>query len=209
MESPDQDLTGVSVGNYRIVKTLGHGGTGQVLLAEDLKLPRKVAIKILRPPYAKNRELLRRFSREAQTVSALNHPHIISIIDIGEDKIGKYIVMEYVDGATLRQRVTGVGFAQMLEWAVQIARALHAAHVAGIVHRDIKPENILIRDDGYVKVVDFGLARRSWPQAAAQRSTSRSPRPPWSDGARRRAGSPPLSSTSIRSLAAPGSRRTW
>ena len=165
MESPDQDLTGVSVGNYRIVKTLGHGGTGQVLLAEDLKLPRKVAIKILRPPYAKNRELLRRFSREAQTVSALNHPHIISIIDIGEDKIGKYIVMEYVDGATLRQRVTGVGFAQMLEWAVQIARALHAAHVAGIVHRDIKPENILIRDDGYVKVVDFGLARRSWPQA--------------------------------------------
>ncbi len=166
-QSRDQDLAGLHIGNYRIIKTLGQGGMGEVLLAEDERLPRKVAIKLLRSEYTANRQLLKRFSREAQAASALNHPNIVAIYDIGEAGLGRYIVMEYVEGRTLREaRAMGASSQQIVEWAAQIARALRAAHAAGIVHRDIKPENILVRNDGYVKVLDFGLARRAAPRKA-------------------------------------------
>jgi serine/threonine-protein kinase len=133
---------------------------GEVWLAEDTRLGRKVAIKLLPAEATRNPESVRRFVQEARAASALNHPHIVTVHDIGESAAGHFIVMELVSGSTLR---TLLGRerdpSMMLDWFTQIARAVAAAHAAGITHRDLKPENIMLRDDGYIKVLDFGLAR--------------------------------------------------
>ncbi len=153
-----------SFAHYRLRSLLGKGGMGEVWLAEDTQLGRKVAIKLLPLEFTIQPERVRRFEQEARAASALNHPNIITIHEIRVEAGNHYIVTEYVEGETLRQQwdVTPQGplsLAETLEMAVQIAAALVAAHEAGIVHRDIKPENVMVRRDGLVKVLDFGLAK--------------------------------------------------
>ncbi|MHC4448652.1 MAG: protein kinase domain-containing protein [Planctomycetota bacterium] len=156
------------VGRYEVVDLLGQGGMGRVYLARDPRLGRDVALKVLTPEYATEPHLLERFRREARVTSALNHPHICTIHDIGEEDGQPFIIMERVDGETLvpakRERLV---IDRVVDIAGQVARALAAAHGAGIVHRDIKPSNIMVRADGYVKVVDFGLARSTSGPGAA------------------------------------------
>ncbi|MCI0666323.1 MAG: protein kinase [Acidobacteria bacterium] len=146
--------------HYHILEKLGAGGMGEVYLAEDTKLGRKVAVKLLPAAFTTDQERVRRFEQEARAASALNHPNIITIHEIGEAEAGRFIVMEYVRGNTLRS-IAGERpvLGSLAEFGRQIARALCVAHAAGIIHRDIKPENIMVREDGYVKVLDFGLAR--------------------------------------------------
>jgi eukaryotic-like serine/threonine-protein kinase len=147
---------------YRVLSRLGVGGMGEVWLGEDSRLGRKVAIKLLPAHATRNEESVRRFTQEARAASALNHPHIVTIHDIGDSPAGRFIVMELVSGTTVRTILAGEPSpASVLEWCRQTARALAAAHAAGITHRDLKPENIMVRDDGYVKLLDFGLARLS------------------------------------------------
>ena len=149
-----------SFGHYQINTLLGSGGMGEVYLADDTKLGRKVAIKFLNEKYSKDEDLLNRFIQEAKAASALNHPNLITVYEIGEHDGSHYMAAEYIDGQTLRDRMKDrLTFDDALSIAVQTAEALSAAHQAGIVHRDIKPENIMIRPDGYVKVLDFGLAK--------------------------------------------------
>jgi serine/threonine-protein kinase len=152
---------GTSVSYYRIVSRLGAGGMGEVYLAEDTRLGRKVALKTLPPQFTKETDRLRRFEQEARAASALNHPNIITIFEVGRSNDTNFIVTEFIEGQTLRQKMmTGrMSLRDSLKIAVQVASALSAAHAAGIVHRDIKPENIMLRPDGYVKVVDFGLVK--------------------------------------------------
>ena len=133
---------------------------GEVWLAEDTRLGRKVALKLLPSEFTEDSERVRRFTQEAKAASALNHPNIISVHDIGECETGRFIVMEFVAGRTLRSVIARDNSLETLfNLGSQMARALSAAHAAGITHRDIKPENIMVRDDGYVKMLDFGLAR--------------------------------------------------
>jgi tetratricopeptide (TPR) repeat protein len=156
-----QELTATStLSHYRIVAKLGAGGMGEVWLAEDTRLKRKVALKLLPAELTADADRVRRFEQEAQAASALNHPNIITVYDIGECEAGRFIVMELVAGRTLRA-VTAADnpLETLLKLGQQMAKALSAAHAAGITHRDIKPDNIMVRDDGYVKVLDFGLAR--------------------------------------------------
>jgi serine/threonine protein kinase len=147
--------------HYRILSLLGSGGMGQVYLCQDTRLGRKVAVKVLPGELTQNRERVRRLEQEAFAASALNHPNIITIFEIAEAEGLHFIVTEYIDGQTLRQKMTGsrMQFRELLDIAIQGASALTAAHEAGIVHRDIKPENVMIRRDGYIKVLDFGLAK--------------------------------------------------
>jgi len=149
------------VSHYRIVEKLGAGGMGEVYLAEDMKLGRKVAIKILSEEYTTNRDRLHRFEQEACAASALNHPNILTIHEVGNDEGRHYIATEYIDGVTLRRKIGGaqIEAREILDIAVQVASALEEAHAAGIIHRDIKPDNIMVRRNGYVKVLDFGLAK--------------------------------------------------
>ncbi|REJ79306.1 MAG: hypothetical protein DWQ47_00770 [Acidobacteria bacterium] len=153
--------TGDSIGRYTIHSQLGVGGMGEVYLAEDPSLERKVAVKFLDSAIAEDPSALARFTREARSASALNHPNILTIYEITEFEGTRYIVSEFVEGKTLkaRLRVGSLSIKDALDIAVQTASALSAAHEAGIVHRDIKPANIMIRDDGIVKVVDFGVAK--------------------------------------------------
>ena len=133
---------------------------GEVYLADDTKLGRKVAIKFLNEKYSKDEDLLNRFIQEAKAASALNHPNLITVYEIGEHDGSHYMATEFIDGKTLRERMKErLTFEEALSISVQTAEALSAAHQAGIVHRDIKPENIMVRPDGYVKVLDFGLAK--------------------------------------------------
>ena len=134
---------------------------GEVYLAKDNKLGRRVALKILPEQFAADPERINRFVREARAASALNHPNIITIHEVGEDGGTNYIATEFIDGKTLRERLfeKPLSFEEAMSVAVQTTEALAAAHTAGIVHRDIKPENIMIRTDGYVKVLDFGIAK--------------------------------------------------
>jgi serine/threonine protein kinase/Tol biopolymer transport system component len=152
---------GTRLGRYEISSQLGAGGMGEVYLAQDTHLRRPAALKILPAKFTESEDRLRRFEREASTVSALNHPNIITIHEIGHEDSVHFMAMEFVDGETLRARLsrTEISLREALDIAVQVAEALAAAHEAGIVHRDIKPENIMIRPDGYVKVLDFGLAK--------------------------------------------------
>jgi len=162
---------GDSIGHYEVVSLLGVGGMGQVYLAEDAKLGRKVALKLLPPTYTRDESRLRRFQQEARAASALNHPNILTIHELGEVNGEQFIATEFVEGETLRERLNRapLNSAETLDVAVQIAGALAAAHKAGIVHRDIKPENIMLRHDGYVKVLDFGLAKLTeQPEPATQ-----------------------------------------
>jgi serine/threonine-protein kinase len=179
-EEQTRALTGRHVGHCRLLSLLGKGGMGEVWLAEDTQLGRKVAVKLLPAAFTHDAERVRRFVQEARAASALNHPNIITIHEIGatvketgkEDGGIHYLVTEYVQGETLRQRMNlapqrQIGIAEALDASVQIAAALTAAHTAGIVHRDIKPENVMLRTDGLVKVLDFGLAKLTEPQTAA------------------------------------------
>lgn len=149
------------ISHYRIVEKLGAGGMGEVYLAEDLKLGRKVALKILSDEYTTNRDRLNRFEQEACAASALNHPNILTIHEVGTDGGRHFIATEYIDGKTLRRKMghSALEVHEILDISVQVASALEEAHGAGIVHRDIKPDNIMIRRNGYVKVLDFGLAK--------------------------------------------------
>jgi eukaryotic-like serine/threonine-protein kinase len=166
--SPDSDstskpelLTGRTIDRYRLISLIGKGGMGEVYLAEDLSLGRKVALKLLSAPLTGDVTQLRRFDQEACAVSALDHPNIVSIFEIGEADSLHFIAMEFVKGETLRQVLERgrVELRAALEIAIQIGLALAAAHRGGVVHRDIKPENVMLRDDGYVKILDFGIAK--------------------------------------------------
>ena len=155
-------LIGRSIGHYKIISLLGKGGMGEVYLAQDTRLGRKVALKLLPTPLSKDKERLRRFEREARSASALNHPNVCVIHEIGETPEGRrFIAMEYINGITLRQHLCKgpLTLEESIDVALQSASALAAAHEAGVVHRDIKPENLMLRQDGYVKVLDFGLAK--------------------------------------------------
>ncbi|HKA22866.1 MAG TPA: protein kinase [Blastocatellia bacterium] len=156
---------GTRLSHYEVLSRIGAGGMGQVYLATDTSLGRNVAIKLLLAEFTKDRDRVRRFEQEAKTVSALNHPHIITIHEIGNSDAGRFIVMELVQGQTLRSLSKPCPISLLVNLGTQIARALSAAHAAGITHRDIKPDNIMIRDDGYVKILDFGLARLARPAA--------------------------------------------
>ncbi len=149
------------VSHYRILEKLGAGGMGEVYLAEDMKLGRKVAIKILSQEFTTNKDRLHRFEQEAAAASNLNHPNILTIHEVGTDDGRHYIATEFIDGVTLRRKAAGsqLEMPEILDIAIQIASALEEAHAAGIVHRDIKPDNIMVRRNGYVKVLDFGLAK--------------------------------------------------
>src|SRR5215207_3168549 len=154
------ELVGTEVGTYRIEKLLGAGGMGEVYLASEARLNRRVALKILPPAFVADDERVARFEREARAVSALNHPNLITIYDLGSLDGLHYIAMEYVEGQTLRELAAGrLKLKEILSVVSQAAEALAAAHRAGVVHRDVKPENIMVRADGYVKVLDFGLAK--------------------------------------------------
>ncbi|MEO7660659.1 MAG: protein kinase, partial [Pyrinomonadaceae bacterium] len=156
----DNFAPGRVIGRYHIRELIGTGGMGQVFLADDTELNRPVAFKVLHEEVAGDQERVRRFIQEARAASALNHPNILTIYEIGTFETARFIVSEYVDGDTLRERMRGgLTSAESLEITCQIAAALQAAHSAGIVHRDIKPENIMLRQDGLVKVLDFGLAK--------------------------------------------------
>ena len=150
-----------SISRYRILQKLGAGGMGEVYLAEDTKLGRKIALKVLSEELTANRDRLIRFDQEAYAASALNHPNILTIYEMGDEGGRHYIATEYIDGITLRKRLGGppMEVSEILDIAIQITGALEEAHAVGIVHRDIKPENVMIRKNGHVKVLDFGLAK--------------------------------------------------
>src|SRR5213080_3775260 len=149
-------------GRYRLDAVIGRGGMSTVYKAFDTVLERPVAIKLMHREIASDSEQLERFRREARSVAQLNHPHIVTVIDAGEDEGTPYIVFEFVDGETLKERIKRNGrlaIPEAIAYAIEIARALGAAHAQGIVHRDVKPQNVLIDEEGAAKVTDFGIAR--------------------------------------------------
>ncbi len=155
-------LVGRFLGHYRVVAAIGAGGMGEVYLAQDTRLDRKVALKLLPSYFTMDAERVRRFQQEARAASALNHPNIITIHEIGQVEERHFIATEFIDGETLRAPLSRslLSLRATLDVTIQVASALVAAHKAGIVHRDIKPENIMVRrDDGIVKVLDFGLVK--------------------------------------------------
>src|ERR1051326_7216808 len=149
------------ISHYRILEKLGAGGMGVVYLAEDMKLGRNVAIKVLSHEFTTNKDRPHRFELEASAASNLNHPNILTIHEVGIDAGRHYIATEFIDGVTLRRKMAASHLEthEILDIAIQVASALEEAHSAGIVHRDIKPDNIMIRRNGYVKVLDFGPAK--------------------------------------------------
>lgn len=156
---------GTRLGPYEILSPIGAGGMGEVYRARDPRLKREVAVKILPQEFATDPVRRQRFESEARAAATLNHPNIIAVYDVGTEDGTSYIVTELIDGQPLRGHV--LGFRKALDWAVQIANGLAAAHAAGIVHRDLKPENILLTRDGRIKILDFGLAKLNVPRAAA------------------------------------------
>ena len=161
-----------SISHYRVIRKLGQGGMGEVYLAEDTRLDRRVALKILPEDFARDAERMRRFVQEAKAASALNHPNILTIHEIGETDGKHYIATEFIEGETLRHHIerSRMKTREVLEVTAQVASALSTAHQAGIIHRDIKPENIMLRPDGYVKVLDFGLAKLTEKQTLTTNS---------------------------------------
>ncbi|HYE14625.1 MAG TPA: serine/threonine-protein kinase, partial [Pyrinomonadaceae bacterium] len=153
---------GTTLGHYRVIEKIGEGGMGTVYLAKDTRLGRRVALKLLPAHMARDEELVRRFEQEARAASALNHPNIITVHDIGEGDGLRYIATEHIEGRTLRERLGEGRFTldEALYVCEQIAAALAKAHGAGIIHRDIKPENIMVDEDALVKVLDFGIAKQ-------------------------------------------------
>jgi serine/threonine protein kinase len=160
------DNIGREIGAYKIIAPLGSGGMGEVYLAEDLRLNRRVALKLLPPYFASDDGRLGRFQREARAASGLNHPNILTIFEVGESEGVRFIATEFIDGQTLRQLIAqqDLTLDEILDVATQVAAALTVAHAAGIIHRDIKPENIMRRADGIVKILDFGIAKLMEPQ---------------------------------------------
>jgi Tol biopolymer transport system component len=173
VETPARLLVGKKLGAYHILKRLGAGGMGEVYLAEDSRLGRQVALKLLPAAFTADPDRLRRFQREARATSALNHPNIVTIYEIGEMDGVHFIATEFIEGQTLRQLMSGslMELHAVLELTIQIASALSAAHAAGVVHRDIKPENIMVRSDGLVKVLDFGLAKLTYRLLSGEAQT--------------------------------------
>src|SRR6266566_2211847 len=164
-----------TLSHYKIVSQLGMGGMGEVYLAQDTKLDRKVALKILPAEVAANRDRMERFVREAKAAAALNHPHIAHIYEIGESGGSPtvregvhFIAMEYIDGGTLREKIhrDKTPLPKLLKYLTQVAEGLAKAHSAGIVHRDLKPDNIMITREGHAKILDFGLAKLIEPRLA-------------------------------------------
>src|SRR5499426_3738138 len=157
----DQSPVGRRIGPYQVISQIARGGMGEVFLAEDTRLERKVALKILPAAFTQNPDRVRRFEHEAKAASSLNHPNILTIHEIGEADGAHYIVSEFVAGETLRERMRcgPLSLNAAIDVSQQVAGALAAAHAAGITHRDIKPENVMVRPDGLVKVLDFGLAK--------------------------------------------------
>src|SRR5213596_690957 len=154
-------LVGRTIGHYKISKRIGTGGMGEVYLATDMTAGRKAALKLLPERFTGDAERLKRFQQEAHAVVGLNHPNILTIYEIGEDHSTHYIASELIEGETLRERLMRgrMELSEAVDVAIQVASALAAAHETGIVHCDINPGNIMLRPDGYVKVLDFGIAK--------------------------------------------------
>ena len=153
--------TGTIINQYKILSSIGKGGMGEVYLAEDTKLDRQIALKILPTEFAEDAERMSRFVREAKSASALNHPNIITIYEINEFENTHYIATEFIDGKTLDDyaKDNPLSYKSALDIAIQVASGLDEAHEAGIVHRDIKPDNVMIRENGLAKILDFGIAK--------------------------------------------------
>jgi len=162
-------LIGQTIDHYKISESIGTGWMGEVYLAIDIVAGRKAALKLLPLRFTGDAERLKRFQQEAHAVVGLNHPNILTVYEIGEDHSIHYIASELIEGETLRQRLERgpMPLSEAIDVAIQVASALAAAHQAGIVHRDIKPENIMLRPDGYVKVLDFGIAKLAEEQLPA------------------------------------------
>src|SRR6266705_5237837 len=152
---------GTRLGPYEILSALGAGGMGEVYRARDTRLGRDVAVKVLPSSFSDNEQRLHRFEQEACAAGALNHPNILIVHDIGSHDGSAYVVSELLEGDTLRERMAGAALPQRkaIDYSLQVARGLAAAHEKGIVHRDLKPENLFVTKDGRVKILDFGLAK--------------------------------------------------
>ncbi|MFN2386800.1 MAG: serine/threonine-protein kinase, partial [Thermoanaerobaculia bacterium] len=168
---------GTRLGPYEILAPLGAGGMGEVYRARDTRLGREVAIKVLPGELSSDKERLRRFEQEARSASALNHPNIVTIHDIGQVDSAPYIAMELVEGKTVRELIAAgpLPVRTLLSISAQVAEGLAKAHTAGIVHRDLKPENLMVSADGFVKILDFGLAKLAETSDALSRSPTMSP----------------------------------
>jgi serine/threonine protein kinase len=154
-------VIGRQLSHFYLIRTLGAGGMGVVYEAQDTRLPRSVAIKVIKEDLSKNLDAVRRFKREARLASSLNHPNICTILDVGDDGAQSFIAMELLEGASLKSRLLGgpLSTAEIVDIARQVADALGAAHGQGIIHRDITPGNIFLTTSGLVKLLDFGLAK--------------------------------------------------
>src|SRR3984893_11963783 len=165
---------GNRLGPYEIISLLGAGGMGEVYRARDSRLKREVAVKVLPQAFSLDADRLRRFEQEALATAALNHPNILAVFDIGTHESSPYVVSELLEGETLRERLRGgsIVVRKTLDYALQIAHGLAAAHEKGIIHRDLKPENLFVTKDGRLKILDFGLAKLTQPEGLGSVKTN-------------------------------------